>query len=353
MQYLLFASLFLATILNSDAFASDYGDRIATLPEPIAKRLAEASSPNESGAIGRNKQAYFHVRFQRGMHHVADYGLVTKRRDVVQRFLKAVEYSLEHQLPAGDFKLVIPEALENQGKPSVADLTSGIAFFVSSLGLGIHALETNDWFMGALECEGERRRLAKLKPRLELTLAYLLKHQNYLKAADARAPNRLLFDALAFDMLGKILDKQSANDVAVTFVAKALEQVDAKDGYFIEGGGFDSSYNAVATALTLRLFMVGFRPKELRPICNNAIAWQSGRVLESGEVSTQGNARVRPGKSGESFLGKEKDVDIGHVVEAFVLADIALSDESFRKLAMKVIRFYERKRGDRVSDDSA
>ncbi|MEM6691397.1 MAG: hypothetical protein AAF664_18360, partial [Planctomycetota bacterium] len=94
-----------------------------------------------------------------------------------------------------------------------------------------------------------------------------------------------------------------------------------------------------------RLFMVGFRPKELRPICNNAIAWQSGRVLESGEVSTQGNARVRPGKSGESFLGKEKDVDIGHVVEAFVLADIALSDESFRKLAMKVIRFYERKRG--------
>jgi len=121
-----------------------YGNQTADLQADIAKKLAEAYIPNDSGAIGRNKQAYFHVRFQRGMHHVADYGLASKRHDVLERFLTAVEYSLENQLPSGDFRLVIPESLKDQGKPSVADRTSGVAFFTSSLGLGIHALETND-----------------------------------------------------------------------------------------------------------------------------------------------------------------------------------------------------------------
>ena len=343
-QYPVFTSLLVTTLLSIGAAASDYGDRVAALPSQMVKRLAEANSPNEVGAIGRNRPAYFHVRFQRGMHHVADYGLVSKRVDVIQRFLTAVTYSLDRQLPTGDFELVIPESLKDNGKPSIADRASGVAIFVSSLGLGIHALETNAWFMESSACANERRRLSKVKPRLKATLAYLLKHQQYLEEADSKAPNRLLFDALAFEVLGRILKNEAAQKVAKSFVDKAVNQVHKKEGYFIEGGGFDSSYNAVATALALRLVMVGYDGHELQPICMSAIHWQKDRVMDSGEVSTEGNTRVRPGKSGESFLGKEKDVDVGHVVEAFTLGGKVLSDRTFDTLAARVVYFYESKR---------
>lgn len=317
---------------------------MAKLPVLTAKRLAEANAPDKSGAIGRNKRAYFHVRFQLGMHHVADYGLASKQPAVVSRFLTAVEYSLENQLQSGDFKLVLPESLKSQGKPSIANRASGIAFFASSLGLGIYALETNDWFMKSPECANERQRLTKIRPQLRATLAYLLKHQKHLEAVDKQAPNRLLFDALAFETLGRLVKNNDARKVATSFLEKATKQIDKQGGYFIEGGGFDSSYNAVATALALRMLMMGHNENDLKRICVNAIRWQKGRILASGEVSTEGNTRVRPGRSGESFLGKEKHVDIGHVVEAFMLASQALADTKSNQLALKVLEFYESKR---------
>lgn len=338
------ASAFICILMVTHAHASEYGNRIASLPINTAKKLAEANIPNAVGAIGRNQSAYFHVRFQRGMHHVADYALVSGQAFVVDRFLAAVEYSMNNQLPTGDFKLVIPDSLKDQGKPGIADRASGVAFFVSSLGLGIHALETNDWFKNSAKFTEHRQRLAKLKPKLQLTLDYLLKHKAYLEAADKHAPNRLLFDALAFETLGRILMNNEAILVASSFVAMAIEQVNEHDGYFIEGGGFDSSYNAVAVALTLRLLMIDHHETGLRSICVNAIRWQKSRILASGEVLTEGNTRVHPGRSGESFLGRKKDVDIGHVVEAFMLASQALSDTDSYSTAQKVISYYESRR---------
>ncbi len=332
----------IAGLLLPQSNTLGYGNSVAMLPVNTIKRLAEASAPNKSGAIGRNKQAYIHVRFQRGMHNIADYGLVTKQPDIVDRFLTAAEYSIKNQLPSGDFKLVIPESLKSQGKPSMADRVSGVAFFVSSLGLGMYALETNDWFNDSDECVEQRKRLTKLKPRLQATLNYLLKHKQYLELADKHAPNRLLFDALAFQTLGKILNQEKAIKVGSSFVSKAIEQVNQQDGYFIEAGGFDSSYNAVASALTFRLLMLHHQEYNLKMIGLHAIQWQKTRVSNSGEVLTEGNTRVRPGKSGEHFLGKEKDVDIGHVVEALALASHVLAEDAYNKLALKVIGYYKK-----------
>lgn len=335
---------FIFTLLLTQVDASNYGDRVAELPVELTKKLAEVNAPNNIGAIGRNKSAYFHVRFQTGMHHIVDYGLASKKTRVIDRFLTAVAYSLNMQLPDGDFKLVIPDSLKDQAQPSMADRVSGVAFFASSLGLGIHALETNSWFMDTPQFALQRQHLATIKPKLRLTLEYLLKHQAYLETADKHAPNRLLFDALAFQTLGKILDSQEALVVASSFVTKAIAQVHPQDGYFIEAGGYDSSYNAVAVALTLRLLLMGDPDHDLKSICTQAIQWQEKRVLDSGEVSTEGNSRVRPKGSGESFLGRKKDVDVGHVVEAFMLASQALSDTNLKTVAQKVIAFYQRKR---------
>ena len=339
----------ITSLLQTEITPAEYGEQIASLPVHTTRRLAEAHKPTANGAIGRNRAAYFHVRFQLGMHHLADYGLAARRPDVIDRFLTAVEFSLQHQNADGDYRLVIPDALKNAGRPSVADRASGVAFFASSLGLGLYALETNGWFQDADECATARRRVQKIKPRLRATLDYLLTHQQSLKTADARAPNRLLFDALAFESLGRLLSRKESQQVAASFVGLAMSQVDGQEGYFIEGGGFDSSYNAVATALALRLLMMDVQQPDrqpalntsLRTVCENAVRWQQQRVLKSGEVSTAGNSRVRPGEAGESFLGKKKGVDVGHVVEAFLLASHTMQDESLNALALHVLSFYE------------
>ncbi len=111
-----------------------------------------------------------------------------------------------------------------------------------------------------------------------------------------------------------------------------------EDGYFIEGGGFDSSYNGVATSLGFQLAMVGFEDS-LGSISNKAIQWQAGRIKPDGEVSTKGNSRVSP-QSKERFLGRKKEVDAGHTVEAFLFAALYLQQNEYNKLARNVLRYY-------------
>lgn len=336
--------LVLSLVAATTANASNYGDRVGKLPHDVTAQLAKANAPDASGAIGRNRKGYFHVRFQLGMHHVADHALATKQVDAVDRFLTAVEYSLQRQLPSGDFELVVPNELRDQGKPSIADRASGVAFFASSLGLGLHALETNDWFQTSPDCKRLRSRLSTIKPRLRITLSFLIEHERYLEAADQQAPNRLLFDAIAYITLGKLLNDDAAAKIGSTFVDKALDQINPIDGYFVEGGGFDSSYNGVATALAIRLLMLEHRNDKLESICLRAIRWQKDRIFTSGEISTEGNSRVRPGKSGESFLGREKDVDVGHTVEALMLASHQFSSREYIELATLVVEYYSKRR---------
>lgn len=334
----------LSLLAVTTVHTSDYGNRVSELSLDITAKLAEAHTPNASGAIGRNKHGYFHVRFQRGMHHVADYALASKRADVVDRFLTAVEYSLQRQLPSGDFELVIPDTMQAEGKPSVADRVSGVAFFASSLGLGLLALETNEWFQTSPDCDRLRSRLSTINPRLRSTLSFLIEHQRHLEAADQEAPNRLLFDAIAYITLGKLLNDDAAAKIGSAFADRALGQIHPQDGYFVESGGFDSSYNGVATALALRLLMLEYRNEKLEPICLKAISWQKGRILASGEISTEGNSRVRPGKSGESFLGREKDVDVGHTLEALMLASHQFPGREFIDLTTRVVEYYTKRR---------
>ena len=73
-------------------------------------------------------------------------------------------------------------------------------------------------------------------------------------------------------------------------------------------------------------------------VIQSEVRWQRSRVLPTGEITMAGNARVHPG--GESFLGKEKRVDVAHSVEAFVLASSVARDAALERTARRVIEFY-------------
>ena len=172
-------------------------------------------------------------------------------------------------------------------------------------------------------------------------LAYLLQHEDLLKKIDAHAPNRLLFDALAFCSLGKLLDDRRSLDVASSFVSKAMNFIHG-DGYVIEGGPHDSSYNGVASALAFRLATMGKR-EPLGKIATDAIRWQTGRISTTGEISTVGNTPVGR-NSNEEFPGRKKDVDVTHTVETLILATLYSGVPNHAKMARTVISHYERAR---------
>ena len=81
-------------------------------------------------------------------------------------------------------------------------------------------------------------------------------------------------------------------------------------GFFPEGDGFDSTYNGVS--IRLGIVLLGILSSQeaiggrLKKSVSCSVQWQASRVLDTGEISLQGNTRVYPG--GETFLGSKKQV---------------------------------------------
>ena len=330
--------LMLMTVSQVTA-AEQYGDRLAGLSAELLNPLAERQQPDAAGAMGRNRQDYVHVRFQMGLHQLVDYALVKQDQQALQAFYRAADYAMQHQQADGDFQVQLPAELNRGQTVGIADRTSGVAFFMYSLGSAAMALETSQWFSSATELVEHRAQLVVLKSQVADTLAFLLRHKVILFKADSRAPNRLLFNALAFYTLGQWLDHPSALTTADEFINLALSQVHP-EGYFIEGGGYDSSYNGVATALCYRLLLLGHPHPALPDRCQAALNWQQSRVLPSGEISTTGNSRVNSRGQGESFMGRKKDVDVGHTTEALMLAALYHKDASLIIQARQILSHY-------------
>lgn len=334
------AALLLITSLTCPAQESpqSYAQWIQGFDADLTSKLASLHEPNDLGAMGRNRRSYFHVRFQLGLHRLADAAIVLQDADLAERFVRGTSYSFEHQESNGGFELQLPRELEGEAEARETDLLSGTAFFAASCVSGWYALEQSEWFQQSDEVQDEREQLSELRPKLQPLLRYLLAGEETLARADSRAPNRLLFNALAFASLGKVLESKEALAAAERLKSLALEQVDREAGYFIEGGGYDSSYNAVATALAFRLAAI-LNDEPLRDVAIRSAQWQASRIERSGEVSTQGNSRVGPG--GESFLGRAKDVDVPFVVETLMIAYRESEASETLELARNVVQHYE------------
>ncbi len=311
-----------------------------------SERLAQGvEQPDSGGALGRNKDGYFHVRFQLNMTSISDFVIATERIDALQHLSNTISYSFERQMNDGSFEFSPPEELVNSPDytpPSTGDLESGTAFFASSLGLSLLSLQNSNWFLSSEETQAIKQEIETFKPAIEKTLNYLIVNKEILAGYDAKAPNRLLFDALAFYSLGKYLEREDAQNIAFEFIESSLILTDSAEGYFIEGGGWDSSYNGVAIKLAMEIFCLinqSDQKSRLGAAIVAATAWQISRINESGEVSSEGNTRVFEG--GETFLGEEKGIDYAKTVKAlYYFGNLAGSSEII-ELGDTVLEFYQ------------
>jgi len=312
---------------------------IQAFDEAIIQGIASIDVPNNDGAMGRNKNGYFHVRFQMGISSQADYAIYNNNTQALDYAIKAIEYAFEHQLADGSFDYVVPADLANQ-TPTDADLTSGVSFFLSSLGLALNDFDESNWY-NSLAITTYKDRVELLRPKINSAAQWLLTKKAILETADQNAPNRLFFNGLAFYSLGKWLNDENLKTVGVSFAYLGISKKKPQ-GYFLEGNGWDSSYQGVALNVGFNLYSIIPNNIDLKTVLWDCLScasnWQKSRILESGEISTKGNVRVYPG--GESFLGQEKQVDwIKSMVAMFVMGFYG-NDISYTTKANEIKGFY-------------
>lgn len=314
-----------------------YALALARIPARVCQVLVEQSALGPDGSLGRNRAGYFHVRFQAGLHHWADAAVARSDAEAANQFVKALDYALGHEQDGGSFPAVIPPGLSGAGAPTQADLASGAAFFLASAGSGFLALRGSPWFQRDPGLVAARDALSRAVPRLRAALGRLKTDRDLLARADARAPNRLLFDALAFVSLGQALGDPASIRIGLGFQAQALS-LQSSAGFFVEGGGYDSSYNAVALAVGYRLLLLRPQDAGLSKALHRALDWEGTRIAPDGSLLTAGNSRVREG--GERFLGAEKQVDVPHCAEALALAYAVTGEARWQGLAERMIARY-------------
>jgi hypothetical protein len=316
----------------------NYQAMLKGLPANVVTGLTK--NPTAEGAMGRNKEGYFHVRFQLDLGFLAAYAIKFESEDALEKFILACEYSYAHQKNTGDFELIIPDNLKSLGTPSEGDLASGTSFFLATMGSSLIALQQSDWFNNKVQ-NSIKLRLDEIKGNIQLSLDYLKTKKELLISYDNDAPNRLFFDAMAFYSLGKYLNDEQAKTIGTEFINLALSKQN-KEGYFIEAGGFDSSYNGVSLRLGMMLLGILSDNDTILPLLKKSLSccveWQASRVLSTGEISTLGNTRVFPG--GEVFLGEAKEMAWIDTTLAFYFTLTLSNQNTFSALSAKIESFY-------------
>ena len=300
-------------------------------PPDIIETLVLRQVPDANGAMGRNRSGYIHARFQFRMHYLVEYTL--KKGDLrgVELFLRALEYTFQFQKPAGDFEFHVPDGLADS--PTPAELASGTAFFMASAGMGLWQIQRSTYLEAIPKAEW-----VSIIKQSKRAMAYLASSFSALVAIDDDAPNRLFVNALAFSSFGHILEDENLLQMGSYFKDLALASQSA-DGFFIEGGGYDSSYNGVSIAIGFRLLKINPNDHELEVALCKASQWQGSRVLKNGFVRWDGNTRVYPG--GEDFLGTEKSIDYAHCLDGLASAWIWTQDPFFWDTANRVLDYIQ------------
>jgi hypothetical protein len=305
----------------------------AALDEAVWRRfpeemeaLAGAGIPDdETGLLGRNRTwgAMYAPRFQMGAGGALRTALVAGRPREAALAFSAIRAGLTEVADDGYLPQRLPEAEFPGVVLSPADIASGGAFFLGDACLGLLALEARgdaDDIMDAVSRQQVRERAVR-------AARWLLTQADLLVAADAEAPNRLLFDALAFQACGVLGTLPELVTRGETFARAAVARLDPA-GFFVEGGGHDTSYQGVAVLLGVQYGLAGSPDTDgaRGAALHRGARWLADRIDEAGRLDSSGNTRTCEG--GESFLGEPKLVALPTVFAALAYVGVSAGDET-------------------------
>lgn len=316
-----------------------YIELIANMEKHIIEGEYNKFRPDTNGAIDRNKEGYFHVRFQAGILSLANYIIANDNIEAVEKYLSALKYSFTYQNENGNFLFNSPQNIE--GSPSKCDSIGFTNFFLNPLGISLLALQ--DYRAGSeYNLSNFTSSLKLYDIKIKKSLDYLLGQRDRLYKCDIGFTNRIFAEAITFYTLGVFTEKFEAESLGIDLLAKALECSDS-EGFFIEKDGYDSSYNGVSLKDAIFFYSLldnKYRniKKELWNSIIKCAEWQLSRVLASGEIRTDGNTRVCAGC--EQYIGEEKKVAWSSSVKAFYMLYYYTKDNKYIKKAKLIENFY-------------
>jgi ABC-type transport system involved in cytochrome c biogenesis permease subunit len=268
---------------------------IEKMPDDLFQYTGGAK-PNAQGMVADNRDGFKSPEFQRGAMHYMMRAIARGDAAAVNEAWPAIDATFAHQTEEG--------GLSRKGSPLGGP--SALAIWLAELDQTMLVLRESK-----LEPQFHDR-IEKLIPKIHRAARWLMqsKYQAYLLREDAQTPNRLLFDALAFGLSGVLTDDAELKQTGRRFVDAAVALFRSSDGVFLEKGGPDSSYQAVA-ALKLQVWLIYFPDPKLAAIADQAVGWELGRVQPDGQVEVTGNTRTGLGQ--EQWMGRTKGVNLSEV----------------------------------------
>ncbi|MCU0646505.1 MAG: hypothetical protein MUF00_00805 [Gemmatimonadaceae bacterium] len=286
---------------------------LLTVSRDDVVQVARTSLPRDATAlIGRNREwgTMAAARFQLGAGGALRTALRLRAEPDARAAFAGLEVALSTMEPSGRLPVTLPSSVTMGQTLSEGDVASGAAFFLGDACMGALALETYP----SPDAVASRERRDALRERLTRAARWVRTLATPLLNADRRAPNRLLFDARTFLGCGWLADDAALRAEAAPFLA-AWQSARTPDGWYREGSGWDTSYQAVSLELggdVLPLITVTTDRARLADGLREGTRWLVGRVRADGRVDSSGNARTCGG--GESFLGEPKRLSISSVV---------------------------------------
>jgi hypothetical protein len=252
--------------------------------------------PDENGMVGHNQGKFRSPELQRGAMQLMLRSIAAENRRGIEAGFLAIDATFEHQTDLGHFA--------RDGGPVGGP--SAVAFWLCELDQAVLVLRESRF------AKEYKERTDALVPKIRKAARWLAqeKYRERLKREDAETPNRLLFDALAYGLSGILADDKELQSFGREFVDLAMKHYRESDGVFLEKGGHDSSYQAVA-ALKLQVWITYFPDKKLEAAVEKAVEWEIGRIKPNGEVDVADNTRT--GLNQEKWQGNFKDVNLSEV----------------------------------------
>jgi hypothetical protein len=276
--------------------------------------------PDENGMVGHNRDGFHSPELQRGAMHLMMRSIADEDRKGLEAGWRAIDATFAHQTELGNFA--------RDGGPVGGP--SAVAFWLCELDQAILVLRESKF---ATEYKD---RIDKLIPKIHKAAGWLAleKYQTRLMREDAETPNRLLFDGLAYALSGLLADDKKLHKIGREFVDAAMKKYRESDGVFLEKGGHDSSYQAVA-ALKLQVWITYFPDKKIEAAVEKAIKWELTRIKPDGKVDVSENTRT--GLNQELWQGKYKDVNLSEVTFCLLYDYARTNNQDALSAAKKII----------------
>jgi hypothetical protein len=276
--------------------------------------------PDENGLVGHNRDGFRSPELQRGAMQLMLRSVVAGERKGLEAGWRAIDATFEHQTELGHFA--------RDGGPVGGP--SAVAFWLCDLDQAVLVLRESEY------ADEYKERIDKLLPKIQKAARWLAqeKYRERLKREDAETPNRLLFDGLAYGFSGLLADDKELQSYGREFVDLAMKQYRESDGVFLEKGGHDSSYQAVA-ALKLLVWTTYFPDEKLEAAARKAVRWEIGRVKPDGEVEVAGNTRT--GLKQEKWMGNYKEVNLSEVTFCLLYEFARSGDRDVLAAAKRIV----------------